>query len=155
MELGGGAFSALPESGVEGDVNAASCLSVEELPASNGKAQHMFEAESLGAELNPIGIMRLGTAALVLDRSDVERRTVGRLELDGVAHAVQAQEERSHGNGRRRTDSGARFGEIGPVSPVVELPAFNGQSILRPEAFVVDQGALAGAINQVLQGGNR
>ena len=113
-------------------------------------APHLFQAERLRAQLNAVAVVALGPPALVLDG---QRRFAGP-PLDDVGDAVKPQLEAAQGQGPSRQRLGPP-GRSAAVGLFVQKGPLGGVPILRPQPLDVDERALALAIEQVLQGGDR
>ena len=131
----------------KGDRVASAGLAVKQGAFRHLAAEHLLQADRLGAELNLVGAMCLGFAAFVLDREGA-RRTAG--EFDDVgdtrdAERQRAQRQPAHDPHPRPALWPAR------IDPLMQDAALGGGAVLRPQAFDMDQGALPRAEQLMLQ----
>lgn len=145
---GDGGFDFGAELGGEGDVLAAACGAVEEGAGGDGDAEHFFEAEGLGAELEGVGGVFFGAAAFVFDGEG--RGALA--ELDGVGLANEAKAFGDEPEAAAGADAVADF-VAGLVDAFVHEAAFGGEAVFLPNAGDMDEGALAGANPPVLECG--
>lgn len=151
---GGGPVGLRAESGIEGNVVAALDGAVEDRAGGNRLAKHFLQAERLGAELNGVGGLVFGAAALVLDGERLPGAVGLAVELDDVGHAVEAECGGLQRQGAYDAQVAAALA-AGFMGFVVEHAALGGEAIFGPLAFDVDERALARAEREVLQGGER
>ena len=131
---------------------------VEERTLRDDAHQHLFQRHGLCAELQPVGVVGLGTAMLVLDRHGFpepfrvlqgDALRVGP-ELDDVAVSAQAKPTADHLHPSGDEQAAAPFGLVCVMAAgVVEL-AFDGAAVLRPLLFQMDERPLAAAEAEVL-----
>ena len=145
---GDGGFDLGAELGGEGDVLSASCGAVEESSGGNSYAEHFFEAECLGTELEGVGVVFLGSSVLVFDGEGWGVLA----ELDGIGLANEAEALGDELEAAAGTDTVTDF-VAGFVDAFVHEAAFGGETVLFPNAGDVDKGALAGADPPVLECG--
>ena len=165
MEAGCRLFGQSPELGVEDDIEAVAGLSVKEGARGNGDSQHLFQTESLGAELDLIGAMTFGFAALVLYGEGLPGAGYARQGCSGraVRHAMKFDDIRPAGKpeaqvAKRQPASDAQVAAGLPNAAVrllMKMPAFHGQRVFHPDLFQVDESALPFAEQQVLERGDR
>lgn len=149
METGGEVLGEGAEFGVDGDGSAALGFAVEEEGFGNGDGEHFFEAEGLGAELDFVGAVAFRFAALVFDGDDAPVA----VEFDDVGLAVESETVAGEVEAAGGSQAGAGFGGA-VVGALVEDAAGGGEVVLGPEPLDVDEGALALAVEEVLEGGN-
>ena len=154
----------LAQAGIETHIQPPARLPVKQRPRRHGGAQHLLQAHRLRAELHPIRVVALGLAAFVLhgERHAVpgaELRVLSaegrrrRPELDHVGFAEQPELARPHRRSALRAATVAALRPPG-VGPLVQVPALDGELVLRPEPLDMNQRALPRAIQQMLQGGD-
>lgn len=148
VEFASEACDECPKGRVEGDFGAAFSLSVKKESVGNICREHFLEAEGLGTELDFVGAVCLGFPAFVFDRNN---RPI-LVKFDHIALAGKAERERADGQTPGDADARACFrGTV--VSAFMEDTSLGGESILGPDLFEVDQGALARAIEPMLECG--
>ena len=140
----GDAFRFGPQGIIEDDILSAAGLSVENGTFVNVGGHHLFEAESLCAELHPVAVGGFGAPAFVFHGEGV----VG-VELNDIRLSNQAQLQGAQQNGILVADAIARFVFRAVDSGVVGA-TFGGETVLGPLLFQVDQRALARAVREVL-----
>lgn len=77
-------FDPTAETAIENHHVAAPRLAIKYCALWNGKAQHLLEAQPLGAKLHAIGIVDFGSAAFVFDRKGNFMAVVRPMNLDDV-----------------------------------------------------------------------
>ena len=88
-------------------VLAPAGLAVEQRALGHRHAEHLLEADRLGAELDLVGAMRLGLAALVLDRERAAaRRRRGTSSTTSAMPATPSASERAAGRARPARPAG-------------------------------------------------
>lgn len=145
---GDGGFDLGTKLGGEGDVLAAACRTEEKSAGGDGDAEHLFEAEGLGAELEGVGGVFLWTAVLVFDGEGWGTLA----ELDGIGLADEAEALGDELEAAAGADAVADF-IADFVDAFVHEATFCGEAVLFPDAGDVDEGALAGANPPVLECG--
>ena len=148
----GGAFDDLKGEGaevfVDGNGGAPSGFSVEDESLGYFGLEHFLKAKSLGADLDLISAVGFWFAAFVFNGS--VRAVV--VLFDDVADSAEVVSFRTHPELSQDGTGGAVF--VGAfVGFFMKLLSLGGETILGPDLLVVDEGALARAIQEVLQRG--
>jgi hypothetical protein len=148
VNLGNRLFAQLPETDIEIDGLPAPFLPIKQGPAFYLHSQHLFKTERLSTKLHLVAAIAFRLASLVLDRED---RAV-RMEFHDIGLAAQTKP--------MRADREGTYGTYPPlphffptIRPLVQYPAFGSEPVFDPDLFDMDQGALARAVQIVLQGG--
>lgn len=145
-EIGRRAGGGFAERCVEGDDLAAFGGVVEEGSFVNFDAEHFFQRHGLGAELDLVGKTVVAAAAFVFNRVGL------RMKLHDISDAEHA--ESAGGDGQGASDPVTVFGTCGSVvHALVEVAAFEGEAVFLEDALDVDESALAGTKDDVLQAG--
>ena len=150
MELVGGVCDEVSELCIKGHHCAATRLTVEEKTFRYAGVQGFFDAQGLGAELDLIGAMGLGLAPLVFNHGDMAVL----MKLDHITDAMYGQSGGANGEAAGDADAGAGFVRA-VMGAIVHGAAFGGEAIFRPDLVNVDQGALPGAEEQMLEARDR
>ena len=140
-----------PQYLVEDDVETVAGLAVKERPRWNRDGEHLLQADRLGTKLNLIAIVCLGLAPLVLHGEGEPGAIRQAVELHDVGLADQSKPKRPQRYAIFDPNVAPRFPAF-IMYALVHNPAFGGAPALRPCLFDVDEGALTGTKNHVLQG---
>jgi hypothetical protein len=144
---GGGCGGEHAQSSIEGDRLAPPDLAIKQGTLAHFAAEHLLQADRLGAELHLVGPVRLGLSALVFDREGSRRaaRKFNDVGQSGDAERQRAQRQPAH-------DPNARPA-LGPprIDPLMQDAALGSGAVLRPQALDMDQGALPRAEQLMLQ----
>jgi hypothetical protein len=104
----------------------------------------------LSAELDAVGIVRLGRPALVFDGEGPLAAGLSAMDLDDVREAGQPQAMRNHGQ-RAEDPQSATCRRLSRLHAGMQQCAFRRKSILRPFAIEMDQSTLARTEHEMLQ----
>jgi len=138
---------------VERDVVAVAVLAIEKGTVRDGDLERFLEAKGLGAKLNAVGIVALGFAAFVFHGEGLPAAVGLAVEFDDVGDAMDAEGVGAELQAASDADAGAGFAAPA-IDFLVEDAALGGVLVLLPEAFEVDERALALAEKEVLEGGD-
>jgi hypothetical protein len=133
----GGLLGVGAEGGVEGDVASSFGGDVKDGAGGHRDAEHLFEAEGLGAELNVVAFPASSPAALVLDREgDVGAADRVGAEPDEVGDADESKAVAAEPESASESDGSVEpFGLS--VDGLVGVGAFDGVGGVGPEAPVL------------------
>jgi hypothetical protein len=129
-----------PQGLVENDVETVPGLAVEERPLRDRDEEHLLQTDRLRAELDPVTVVRLGLAPLVLHGEGQPGTVRLPMELHNVGLPDQPQTERSERHPIVDPDITPRFPAF-VVHPLMHDPAFGGETVLRPDLLNVNKGA--------------
>ena len=150
----------LPEFRRERDDLPAPGFPIEKTGGRDGRtAEHLLKAHCLGTELQPVRIVLLLVAALVLDRGRQPqplppgKRNAARVgtEFHHVAFPGHAVALRTHRHSTADQQIAPLFSEVGVIRPLVPQPTIHRQVVVRPLHFNVDQRPLPPAESKMLQ----
>jgi hypothetical protein len=143
------------EGGVEGDVASSLGGNVEDGAGGHGDAEHLLQAQGLGAELNVVAFPASSPATLVLDREgDVGAADRVGAELDEVGDADESKPVATEPEAACEAERAVESFGLG-VDGLVGVGAFDGVGGVGPEALGAVQGAAARAEDQVVERPNR
>ena len=148
MNLDDCLFGQLPGRGIELNSVTAPFLPIKQRSALYRHRQHLFETERLGTQLHLVATIFLWLATLVLDGKD----NAVLMKFHNVGLAGQAEPHRTNREGPHRADPPLLL-RLPAVRPLMQHPAFGSEPVFNPNLLEVDQGALTGAVQIVLQGG--
>ena len=149
METLGGEAGLLPKRMIESDRPPATDLAIEQVAIGDVHAEHFFQTESLGAELDPVPIVFFFSAAFVLDRPDPIRMELHHVGLSGQPQGKGSDRHRKFG-----PDPLPCFMAL-DVNPVVHDSAFCREPVFGPFPLHMNEGALPLAEQDVLKPGER
>jgi hypothetical protein len=124
---------------------------IKQRPPLNLGSHHLLQAESLGAKLNLIAVIRFGFAPFVLHREGLPATAGQWMELYHIGHPHQPEALGAQRQPTLDQHPGPGFYPLF-MHPLVEDPAFGSQAIIGPNLFKMNQGALPLAENKMLQG---
>jgi len=130
----------------------AAALAIEQGSGWNFQAQHFFQTQSLGAKLDGVRLSFLKPPSLVFHRERSPSAALS-VELHHIGLSAQAQRQGTQLEPGDGLDIASRFRQA-LVGPVMENSAFRGQPVFRPKTFQMYQGALPGADQVMLKGGD-
>lgn len=139
----------LSKFGGEGNFAATAGAVVVDGSACDGLPKHFFEAEGLSAELEVVVAFLAAGSVLVFNGDDC---TVG-VEFDGVGASGEAEGFRPEGESAFDADFAVHL-ERGFIHALVDLLTAQGEDVFVVDLLDVDEGALAGAVGVVFDGGN-
>ncbi len=135
-----------PEPLVEHHGMSASIFAVKKCALGNDDGKHFLQAQGLSAKLHFVAAVLFGPAAFIFDRKNqtvvVKLHHIG---LPAQSQALGADRQGPHGADPALLDP---FSAVGPF---MEKSPFGGVTVLGPDLLGMDQGALAGAIQIMLQ----
>ena len=134
--------------GRKGDVLPAAGGAVENRAGGDVHAHHLLQTKGLGAELESIGVVFLGSSAFVFDGEGRSALT----ELDDVGLADEAEAFGDELEAAAGTDTATTL-VAGLMDVFVQETALGGEAVFFPNASDVNESALAGADPPVLKGG--
>jgi hypothetical protein len=123
---------------------------IEDRARRDRLAEHFFEADRLGAELDGVDRVDFWAAPLILDGKWLPRPIRLAVEFHNVGDAVETE----HGGLQRQTAGDAEITAALTASLVrfvVQHTALRGEAVLGPLLLDVDERALARAEREVLQ----
>ncbi len=154
VEVGDGPVCFLAQGGIHGDEGSLLGFGVEDEAFGDGNAEHFFEAEGLGAELDAV-IEPLGFfAGFVFDGAGFGDGALGFFDFDDVGFAVEAEGVGPDGECAEEFPTGAVF-EAGEVSVFVLDVAAQGVFVCATDPLDHFQCGSAFAVEDVVEKGKR
>jgi len=159
-------FGTASESSVERDAGPPPAGAIKQGTPGDSDAEHLFQTDCLGAELNFVARIGLGFSALVLDgKRPPGGRTAGEfdavrssrrdlLELDDIGLAGESEAKGLDVYAPGDEHTGPALGAAG-VDTLVEDAALGGEAVLVPLLLDMNEAPLPLAELQVLQSGKR
>ena len=136
----------LPQSIIEGDLTAAVGLKRINCTLPDRNAQHLLQAECLGAKLNVIMEALSARPVLVFHRNDAP---IG-VELHNIPFALQPQPIRPEWQGTFDAYTIFHCG-MRLIYPLVGMPTTQSKNIFIEDALHMDESALARAVRKMFQ----
>lgn len=143
----------LAEDGVEVDGSPAPGECVVDGAFGDRHAKHLFEAESLGAELDVVVYPSVGFAAFVIDGTGLFGTRRGGPEFDDVGAASKAKPVAEDGKGADGP-AAAPLAVAGLVHALVDSVAVFDEGVRGKDALEVDQGTAPLAVEILVEGRN-
>jgi hypothetical protein len=158
VESGDGRLGLSPEIGRERDLPTLAALSVEDRPLGDWLAEHLLQAEGLGAELDIVVVPAAVSSPLVFDRvgdlaagpGATRIRIADSAELDQIGPTVETEPTRGDPETPLGPDPRSTL-EARGVRPLMEDLAAAGVLVVDVEAVNVPEGGATIAVQQGIE----